>query len=550
MTGLQVDEVNTLHRKNPVPKKDRVLHFPPMKDHDEKVEGTCKASTTMKFNINIRKRSIARNHEGAKAYVITPQLELYTRVVTSTLENKFYEGAGENLKRIRELIAQNDPVFVAKLAVYAREKMHLRSIPLVLSVELANAARGNSLVSKTVGRTIQRADEITELLAYYELANGRTGTKRLNKLSKQVQKGLAEAFNRFDEYQFAKYDREGAIKLKDALFLVHPKAKSAEQQVLFDKIASDTLQVPYTWEVELSRLGQIGYESEVVKQTAFTAKWEELIAKDALGYMALLRNLRNILQANVSAASIRKVCAKLADPDQVKRSKQLPFRFLSAYRELGAAQSADAGRVLQALEDAVLQSAANIKGFDDNTTVLVACDVSGSMQMPVSAKSKVQLYDVGLMLGMLLQSRCERVITGMFGDIWKTISLPKRNVLANVMEFRKREGEVGYSTNGHLVVQDIIDRRKVVDKVMLFTDCQLWNSKGGSHINTLWAQYKRIAPNAKLYLFDLAGHGTTPLSMHGGDVFLIAGWSEKVFDVLNAIEAGGDAVAEIMKIEL
>lgn len=504
---------------------------------------------TMKFNINIRKRTQVRNHEGANAYVLTPQLELYTRVVTSTLSDKFYEGAEANIQHLRELVAQNDPVFVAKLAVYARERMHLRSVPLVLAVELAKASRGNSVVGKAVGRVTQRADEITELLAYYEQANQRAGTKRLNKLSKQVQKGLAEAFNRFDEYQFAKYDRDGAIKLKDALFLVHPKAKDAAQQAMFDKIAKGGLQVPYTWEVELSRLGQVAYASEAAKRDAFTAKWEELIANGALGYMALLRNLRNILEAQVNRSSIKLVCAKIADAEQVARSKQLPFRFLSAYRELAVVKSPDTGRVLEALEEAVLQSAVNIKGFDEGTTVVVACDVSGSMQKPVSAKSKVQLFDVGLVLGMLLQRRCERVITGMFGDTWKTIGVPKRNVLANAMEFRKREGEVGYSTNGHLVIQDLIDSRREVDKIMVFTDCQLWNSNGGSPITALWAKYKLIAPGAKLYLFDLAGYGSTPLSMHGGDVFLIAGWSDKVFDVVNAIEAGGNAVSEIMKVE-
>ena len=504
----------------------------------------------MKFNLNIRKRSTVSNHEGAVASTMTPDMQLYSAVVTSALSDKFYEGAQENLDRIRELITQNDALFVAQLAVYTRERMHLRSIPLVLAIELAKTESGNALVGRTVGRVVQRADEITELLAYYELANKRTGTKRLHKLSKQVQKGLGEAFNRFDEYQFAKYDRAGAIKLKDALFLVHPKAKDEEQQALFDKVAKGTLKTPYTWEVELSQIGQAKHASAEHKRAAVTAKWEELIANDALGYMALLRNLRNILQAEVNAESIRKVCGKLADAKQVARSKQLPFRFLSAYRELGAVQSLDTGRVMEALEEAVTHSAANIKGFDESSNVVIACDVSGSMQMPVSARSKVQLYDVGLVLGMLLHSRCQRVITGMFGNTWKSISMPKRSVLANAMAFRKREGEVGYSTNGYLVVQDLIDRRRVVEKVMLFTDCQLWNSYGNARIAQVWSKYKRMAPDAKLYLFDLAGHGTTPVSMHGTDVFLIAGWSDKVFDVLHAIEAGSDALAEIKKVEM
>jgi len=504
----------------------------------------------MKFNTSTRKRTVVRNREGAPSYALSAQTELYTRVVTSSLCAKFYESAEENVQRIRELVAQNDPLFTAKLAAYARERMHLRSMPLVLAVELAQAARGNAIVGKTVGRVTQRADEITELLAYYVLANGRTGTKRLNKLSKQVQKGLGEAFNRFDEYQFAKYDRAGTIKLKDALFLVHPKAKHADQQLLFDKIAKGTLETPYTWEVELSRLGQQTFVDDHAKRAAFTAKWEELIGSGKLGYMALLRNLRNILEANVGQNAICQVVTTLQDAAQVGRSRQLPFRFLSAYREVQGVRSADAGRVMEALERAAQHSAANIKGFDEDASVLVACDVSGSMCQPVSARSTVQLFDVGLVLGMLLQGRCSRVITGMFGDRWKVITVPKGNALANTMVFRGREGEVGYSTNGHLVIQDLINRHQVVDKVMIFTDCQLWNSNGGSPIAKLWPRYKRVAPNAKLYLFDLAGYGTTPLSTHGGDVYLIAGWSDKVFDVLHAIEAGGDAVAEIMKMEV
>jgi 60 kDa SS-A/Ro ribonucleoprotein len=134
------------------------------------------------------------------------------------------------------------------------------------------------------------------------------------------------------------------------------------------------------------------------------------------------------------------------------------------------------GELLDALEKAVQASAVNIKGFDHETRVLLACDVSGSMQTPVSGKSKILLYDVGLMLAMLLQSRCKNVEVGMFGDTWKTITVPRNNILGNVQEFYRREGEVGYSTNGYLVIKDILSRKVQMDKVFLFTDAQLWNS--------------------------------------------------------------------------
>ena len=202
------------------------------------------------------------------------------------------------------------------------------------------------------------------------------------------------------------------------------------------------------------------------------------------------------------------------------------------------------------MEQAVTVSAANIKGFDNDTKVLIACDVSGSMQKAISPKSKILSYDIGLMLAMLLKSRCKNAITGMFGDTWKVINVPTQGILANVDAFYRREGEVGYSTNGYLVIEDLIKRKIRMDKVMIFTDCQLWNSRNDKKISGLWNTYKKISPDSKLYLFDLSGYGVTPLDITRDDVYLIAGWSDKIFDIVAAIDNGGNALDEIRKIEL
>lgn len=509
------------------------------------------------------------NHEGAPAFTQSSAMQLYSAVVTSLLNDTFYESENERLLRLRELITQNDPLFVARLAIYAREKMYLRTMPVVLTVELAKHHSGDNLISQTAQRIIQRADEITEMLAYYAFANGRTATKKLNQLSKQLRKGIAEAFNRFDEYQFAKYDRKGAVTLRDALFIVHPKPKNEAQQALFNKIAEQTLETPYTWETELSALGQIPFENQKARAEAFRVKWQELIDSGRLGYMALLRNLRNILEAGVSLDHIEKVAARLSDPKEVAKAKQFPFRFFSAYKEISAGKT-DTGIlkqlrfsqddsqkarkiVLKALEAACYQSGANIAGFKEETRVLIACDVSGSMQANVSKNSVVQYYDIGLLLGMLLKSRCKNATVGFFGDRWKIVDLPTEKVLKNTMELRSREGEVGYSTNAYLVIEDLIKRKAVMDKIFFFTDCQMWNSKHGND-NALiqnWKRYKeKVAPNAKVYFFDLTGHGNTPLDLQGNDVYLIAGWSDKVFDVLEALDHAEDALKKITEIEI
>ena len=497
-----------------------------------------------RFNQSTMGQDKTTNYEGAVAYKLDPKTELYTAVCCASLQPKFYQpNEKDQITQIRNLILQAPPEFVAKLAVYVREKMYLRSVPLVLAVELAKIHKGDNLVSRMTERVIQRADELTEVLAYYQAANSRTGTKKLDKLSKQLQLGLARAFDKFDTYQFAKYNRQTEIKLRDALFLAHPKPKDKERENLYKQIADDALPVPYTWEVELSRAGQEGKTKKEV--------WENLIGSSRLGYMALLRNLRNLLEADISAKYLEMVYGILIKPEAVAKSKQLPFRFFSAYQIINGCGHPRAGYLMEALEKAVQLSARNLRGFDLDTVVLIACDVSASMQRGISPKSAVQFYDIGLMLGMTLQYSCAAVISGMFGSTWKVIQMPRTQILQNALEFRRREGEVGYSTNGYLIIDWLIQERRIVDKVMVFTDCQMWDSCGWdrSFVDT-WHQYKRIAPGAKLYLFDLAGYGTIPVSIRENGVYLIAGWSEKVFDILAAIEQGSSAVKEIDKIEL
>ena len=457
------------------------------------------------------------------------------------------EKQDERVERIASLVAKVDPEFVAKLAVYTRNVMNLRSIPLLLVVELARVHSGDDLVSRTVEKVVQRADEIMELLTCYQWRNPSSGAKKLGRLSSQIKKGLQSAFNHFDEYQFAKYNRSNLeVKLRDALFLIHPKAKDEAQQAIFNKIVTDTLATPYTWEVELSALGQEHFSSEAAKREAFSHKWQELIASNKVGYMALMRNLRNMLEAEVGTTSINTVCSRLSDPAQVAKSKQLPFRYLSAYREVKGLKKLHTTAVLRALESAVVASATNISGFDDNTSVLLASDVSGSMWQPISERSSVELYDVGLLLSMILRYSCKQVISGIFGDRWEAVNLPGNDILNATMQLRNIAGRVGYSTNGHTVIDWLIGNRMTVDKVMMFTDMQMWDSTYcGKSLAQSWKEYKRMAPQAKLYIFDLAGYGQSPLRITGNDVYLIAGWSDRIFDVLSAIEHGGDALTAI-----
>jgi len=171
-----------------------------------------------------------RTHEGARAAVLTPEQALRRSILSCMLwEAEFYEDGVEIAGRIHELVPQVEAAKVAALAIEARERMKLRHAPLLLVREMARHASHRGLVAGTLARVIQRADELCEFVAIY-WAGGR------QPLSAQVKKGLASAFGKFDEYALAKYDRAGAVRLRDVLFLCHARPVDEAQAALWKRL--------------------------------------------------------------------------------------------------------------------------------------------------------------------------------------------------------------------------------------------------------------------------------------------------------------------------
>src|SRR5713101_4719155 len=230
-----------------------------------------------------------RTHEGAPARHISPELQLRRSLLACLLwESQFYEDGVEIAGRIAELVPKVAAEKVAALAVEAREQMKLRHAPLLLVREMARHKTHRALVSETLARVIQRADELAEFVAIY-WKDGRVP------LSGQVKKGLAAAFPKFDEYQLSKYDRSGPIKLRDVLFLCHAKPRDDAQAGVWKKLIAGELAVPDTWEVALSS----GANGTLARSGDKREAWQRLLAENKLGALALLRNLRNMRDAGV-----------------------------------------------------------------------------------------------------------------------------------------------------------------------------------------------------------------------------------------------------------
>jgi len=350
------------------------------------------------MRINIKRASLW-THEGAPARHISVLAQLRRSVLSCLLwESAFYEDGDEIGKRIAELTAQCMPEDVAALAIEAREQMHLRHVPLLLLRELARhplITDRPQLLSRTMGRVLQRADEPAEFLALY-------WKDRKQPLSKQVKRGLAWSMRRFSEYDLAKYSRDADITPRDVLFLSHAKPKDEAQAALWKKLAAKDLATPDTWEVQLS--------TGADKKETF----ERLIREKKLGYFALIRNLRNMEQAGVDVQLVRTaILARKGGADKV-----LPFRYIAAARH---------AKQFEPQLDLAMQAAlAELPKLAGTTIVLV--DNSGSMSARLSGKSEMSRADAAAGVAIVARGVCESVRVFAFSD--DCVEVPSRTGMA------------------------------------------------------------------------------------------------------------------------
>ena len=342
-------------------------------------------------------------HEGATAKKINPLLQLKRSVLSCLLwEDTFYESGKSVVDRIKELVPQCPPHFVAQLAIHARKDCNLRHVPLLLVREMARHASHRPFVSDTLAEVICRADELSEFLALY-WKDGRC------KLANQVKAGLAKAFTKFNAYQLAKYNGDNnAVKLRDVLFLCHAKPKDEQQAAVWKQLIDGTLASPDTWEVELSAVGNN-------KDT-----WTRLITEGKLGYFALIRNLRNMAAAGVDRELInRTIIARERGAEQL-----FPYRFVAAARIVPQFEPA--------LDKALLIGLEGSKPFDGLTVVLV--DVSRSMERQLSAKSDLTRLDAAATLASLIPG--DRRV---FSFSRELVECPPRLGMAGVDSIRKSQ---------------------------------------------------------------------------------------------------------------
>lgn len=470
-----------------------------------------------KFNKKLVK-SKTTNLAGGSAYRMGSEMELIHAVLTTFLEDKYYEKGADRVTRIKKLISENKPQFVANLAVIARKEFNLRSVSHLLIAELSKIHRGDDLIKKTIVASSLRVDDLTEIVSASGLP-----------IAKQVKRGVRNALLKFNRYQLAKYKGEGnALSLVDLFNLTHPKVKHAdkEQKKAWKDLMEGNLKSFDTWETELSNAKD---------DAERTKKLETLIKEDKIGYMALLRNINNFIKYGINDKSKKKVIAKLTDVEEIAKSKQLPFRFTTAYENIKN-DTAYADAISEAMDIAV----SNTPEFKGNT--LIAVDVSGSMKGNWS-DSDGAIKKASIFAATLLKSNKNAEVVLYDGNI-RNIQLSTRTPVIDLAKTIE-DNATGGSTNTGLVFGHAATSKKEYDRIIILSDNESWSGNA----QVYYTEYKKqTGQNPFVYAVDIQGYGTKDLS--GNKIFHLTGWSDRLLDFIGQAEKGETLVDYIRDYEI
>lgn len=477
-----------------------------------------------KFNTTLPKqKTLTENLAGGQAYAQTNELSLVSLLLTSFVNDQFYRDSNSTLSELKSLISKiDDKEFVAKSAIFARDKFGMRSVTHALAAELTSELGGKDWSKDFYNKVVVRVDDMTEIMSYYLAYK----TNKDNpKFPNSLKKGFAKAFDKFDNYQLAKYKSNNkSVKLIDVVNLVHPIPNPRNQESL-NLLVNDKLKSADTWESKLSQAGQMAESEEDLAQLKSDA-WSELISSRKIGYFALLRNLRNIISQ--SAESITSACELLTDERMIQKSRVLPFRFTKAYEEIAKLPSSKSVRDVQvALNKALDISVINVPKFDGET--LVVMDVSGSMSGRPS--------EIASLFGAILakSNNCD-VMT--FSTNAKYVSY---NPMDSVMTIRDSFVFSGGGTNFKSI---FTTANKKYDRVVILSDMQGWMGYY-SPANEFAKYKKKYNANPFVYSWDLAGYST--LQFPEQNVFALAGFSDKVFDIMKLMETDKKALYNEIK---
>lgn len=487
-------------------------------------------------------RADARNHEGAPACAMTPRHKLAQLAVTGTLTPTFYADAQAQMGEVLEAAREVDAGFIARTAVYAREKGSMKDMPALLIALLS------TLQAPEFAPAFRRVIDNGRMLRNFVqiLRSGAVGRRSLGtRPRKLVQAWLEQASDA--AILRAAVGRDPS--LADVIKMVHPRPGSPAREALYGYLVGrphDAAALPpLVRAFEAFKRDPGGQPVPDVPFQMLTAlpltreHWAAIGRKG--GWHMLRMNLNAFARHGAFEVEgfAEAAAARLRDAEAIRRSRVFPYQLMMASAMAGEGVPAV---VRKALEEAMEIAIGNAPRIDGR--VVVCPDVSGSMTSPVTgyrkgATSAVRCIDAAaLAAAALLRANRRARVLPFEQDVVRLDLDPRDAVMANAAKLARIGGG---GTNCSAPLAKLAAEKAKVDLVVIVSDNESWvdapRHGQGTGLMQAWERLKRINPQAKLVCIDIQPYTTTQ-ARDRTDILNVGGFSDAVFEVIAAFAKG------------
>lgn len=508
------------------------------------------------------------NKQGGLGIQFKPEMELVSLLATG-LDGRFYEKENERETRLINLIKEvgkKDPELVAKSLVYARTVMGQRSVTHVGAVAALKVLAGNPLGTRfftkrdkkeNKGGIVFRLDDMLEIVSYYFLRNpGKP-------LPNSIKRGFKRALETADAYELAKYQGKGReVSMVDLVNLVHPKP-SEKMQESFKQLMKGELKQFNTAEDKNTKSGQeiaekvksgkiTKAEAVVELQEAKAENWKQLIVEGTLGYLALLRNLRNIVD-QTSDEVFKKAMEMLTDEKRVRKSLVFPHQIDIAFEVLllegNLKNNHRKTALLTAINKAYELAIPNLTELFTFGRTAVIFDTSASMSSAGYTKIGEKRINASPVEKAALIAAT--LVKGIGADMYHFASTAQKlsyNPLDTVNTIKNvgvnSIGRVGHGTDFGSIFNTLEGK---YDRVFIISDMQ-----GGDSIirNSSYQSYVKKHGQPFVYAIDIAGYGTTMFKQNEKLINLF-GYGSDIYEMVKKAEINPDQILkEIRAIQI
>lgn len=481
------------------------------------------------------------NLAGGRAYAMSTKGALAQMAVTGVFNDTFYADAKSQLAVMKKHIEGVDNEYLAKLALYTRERAYMKDMPAYLCALLA--ARDVTLLDKVFGRVINNGKMLRNFVQL--VRSGATGRKSLGSRPKKL---VAEWLNNANDTQLLSASVGNAPSLADVIRLSHPKAKDEQREAFFKHVLGRDVELDALPENVRALLQFRSGTSVQIPQVPFellttlplsTADWKA-IAKNA-SWTQTRMNLNTFLRHDVFASRdmVDLVAAKLADEALISKANVFPYQLLSAYLNVDSAMPV---KIVNALQDAMEIAVANVPAFEHDVAVLV--DTSGSMKDPVtgargSATSKVRCIDVAaLFASAVLRKNPSAEVVPFDTKAHKSALNGRDAIMTNA---KKLASFGGGGTDCACALRELNARGSRAQTVIYVSDNESWVNAyhygNATGVMAEWKKYLSRNPRAKLVCIDLTPNTTTQ-AQEGTRVLNVGGFSDEVFNIVALFDKG------------